>query len=85
MLHMPSLEPQVSACWNFNAGQGEKRATICIVPVRLGEVNGQYHVSWACSRGCSCRTATCLYARGEDEQEQAPDAMGAGRLPLLRR
>jgi len=59
---MSTLQSVVSACYNFNDGVKDNKATIVIAPISLRDNGHQVVVTWGCSRREYCKTVSCLYS-----------------------
>ena len=60
---MSTLQPCVSACFNFRPDEKEEKATIIVTPCVLRDTGGLIRVTWECSRGERCRTGTCFHSK----------------------
>jgi len=61
---MRSIQPVVSACYNFEQNNRRETVTVVIAPIVMRESKQKHQISWACSRGRYCGCRTCVYAKG---------------------
>ena len=62
--------PETFPCFNFTDDNGvETKVTAVVVPLVTDSEGGKTKISWGCSRGKSCHTKTCIYARHFQDKE----------------
>ncbi|HEC66651.1 MAG TPA: hypothetical protein ENI23_15350 [bacterium] len=64
---MSTLQSTVSACFNFRPDDKDEKATIIVTPYKLRDTGGLIRVTWECSRGERCRTASCYHSKIKTE------------------
>jgi hypothetical protein len=72
------LSPAIGPCHNYVDSTGsEKRVTIVVAPIGLERRGEKTVISWACSRGATCRNPECRYSAAFRERSGVPVASGS--------
>lgn len=69
------LSPIVGACYNYVSADGRKeKVTIIVAPIGVERKGEKTVISWACSRGATCRNPECRYSAAFKEKTMVPVA-----------
>jgi len=70
------LSPAIGPCHNYKSADsgGERVVTIIVAPIGLERRDERLVISWACSRGATCRNPECRYSSAFKEKTKVPVA-----------